>query len=183
MQFAEAEVLDGVLASLVAELENGIEMVAAIDDRAYARRVGSASSIGAHIRHDLDFVNALLNGIAERRIDYNARPRNPRVENDREYAIEQLRLSCRRLLSLTAEMLTRLVVVRSEIDEDIWHTSSISRELEFLHSHTVHHYALIAGMIADAGYSAGAAFGVAPSTKRFRAESYCPEGHNDHAVG
>jgi hypothetical protein len=62
-------------------------------------------------------------------------------------------------------------MVRSEVDEDLWHTSSISREIEFLHSHTVHHYALVARRMTDAGYFTDATFGVAPSTLRFRQAS------------
>lgn len=154
--------------SLINELDQAIEIVCGLDDRAYSDQPGGESSIGAHIRHNLEFVNELLNGIAERRVDYNARRRDVRIETDREYAIEQISFACRRLDTLTFELLEKLLVVRSEIDLEIWHTSSVSREIEFLHSHTVHHYALVARLIAKAGIQTGSGFGVAPSTRRFR---------------
>ena len=45
-----------------------------------------------------------------------------------------------------------------------WRPSSVGRELQFLVSHTVHHYALIRLLLEDHGIYAGEEFGVAPST-------------------
>lgn len=157
--------------SLIGEIGRAIEIVNALDDDSYSRTVGDESSIGAHIRHNLEFVNELLNGIAERRVDYSARMRDARVENDREYAARQMSFACGRLSGLTIGILASLVMVRSEVDEDLWHTSSVSREIEFLNSHTVHHYALVARRVAEAGFFTDATFGVAPSTLRFRDSS------------
>ena len=42
------------------------------------------------------------------------------------------------------------------------------RELLFLISHTVHHFALIAFMLRSFGIEPGDKFGVAPSTLRYR---------------
>lgn len=81
--------------SLAAELEHGIGITRGLDDADFAKGRDGGSSIGAHIRHNLDFVNALLNGIVEGRIDYNDRPRDSRVENDRAYAEEQMLIACR----------------------------------------------------------------------------------------
>ena len=162
--------IDGndVVTSLIRELERACEIADILDDNSYGRTSEDESSIGAHIRHNLEFVNELLNGIAERRVDYSARRRDVRIELDRLYAIEQITFACERLENLTVGVMASLVMVRSEVDCDVWHTSSVSREIEFLHSHTVHHYALIAGRITDAGFVADAPFGVAPSTLRYR---------------
>jgi hypothetical protein len=112
-------------------------------------------------------VNSFLNGIAERRIDYNDRTRDTMVETRPSYAAEQMRFAMRRLERLKPEMFDRIVMVRSEINEDAWHASSVAREIEFLHSHTVHHYAVIARLMP--GPVSLSNFGVAPSTLRFRA--------------
>jgi hypothetical protein len=45
-----------------------------------------------------------------------------------------------------------------------WSQSSLKRELQFLVSHTVHHYALIKELLRRTGFDAGTEFGVAPST-------------------
>ena len=160
----QTRALDG----LIAELERGIRIAGEVSRDAYTAAMNGGASAGAHLRHNLDFVNALLNGLAERRVDYADRPRDPLVETHRGHAIEQMRFAISRLENLTPDILGRIVMVRSEIDADIWHTSSVSREIEFVHSHTVHHYALIARQLASAGFDVGADVGVAPSTLRYR---------------
>ena len=49
-----------------------------------------------------------------------------------------------------------------------WSQSSVKRELQFLLSHTIHHYSLVAVALRTQGFEPGAAFGVAPSTLRHR---------------
>jgi hypothetical protein len=56
-------------------------------------------------------------------------------------------------------------------DAACWGRSSAERELQFLLSHTVHHYALIALMLRTQGYEPGAEFGVAPSTLAYWKEA------------
>jgi hypothetical protein len=155
------------LRSLIAELERGVAIIRGIDVETFRATENGGGSIGAHFRHNLDFVNSFLNGIAERRIDYNARARDAMVETRPSYAVEQMQFAVRRLDSLEPEIFDRIVMVRSEINENFWHASSIAREIEFLHSHTVHHYALIARLMPSLPVSG--TFGVAPSTLRFRA--------------
>lgn len=52
--------------------------------------------------------------------------------------------------------------------EPDWSDSSVKRELQFLVSHTVHHYALIKELLRREGFDPGAEFGVAPSTLQAR---------------
>ncbi len=155
------------LRSLIAELERGIAIIRGLDVETFSATETGNGSIGAHFRHNLDFLNSFLNGLAERRIDYNDRTRDTMVETRPAYAVEQIEFAMRRLDSLEPEIFDRIVMVRSEINEDLWHVSSVAREIEFLHSHTVHHYALIARLMPSLPVSN--TFGVAPSTLRFRA--------------
>jgi hypothetical protein len=46
--------------------------------------------------------------------------------------------------------------------------STIRRELQFLLSHTVHHYALIAIILKIQGFDCDEDFGVAPSTLKYQ---------------
>jgi hypothetical protein len=167
---------DRAVESLIAELNKGIAITRRLDHHEFAFGRGGGSSIGAHIRHNLDFVDALLNGIAERRVDYNARARDARVETDREHAAAKLSFACSRLKTLTPALVATLIMVRSEIDEDVWHASSVSREIEFLHSHTVHHHALIAKLATSVSFHDS--FGVSPSTLRSRS---CAENQSVYA--
>src|SRR5687767_4944944 len=131
-----------LIASLAAAIDRGIAIVGGLDDAEFAFGRNGQSSIGAHIRHNVDFLNALLAGIAVGRVDYNARIRDARVEMDRAYAIEQMSMAILRLNRISQTAMRSTVRVRSEVNESDWHVSSVAREIEFLHSHTVHHYAL-----------------------------------------
>jgi len=156
-----------LLMAVTGEFLRGIKMISAVDDPVYQRSANGTGSIGGHFRHNLDFVTVFLNGITTRQINYNLRERNLRVENDRTYAIKRIEFAIRRLESLTDEILGCLVFVRSEVDTSSWLRSSVLRELEFLHSHTVHHHALIAEKLAGLGVTITKDFGAAPSTLEY----------------
>ena len=49
-----------------------------------------------------------------------------------------------------------------------WTASTVGRELAYLLSHTIHHYALIRLLAYDHGVRLDAEFGVAPSTLKHR---------------
>ncbi len=155
---------NSILRSVIEEFERGRELIDRLDDLTYRRSANGTGSVGGHFRHNLDFVNNFLNGVAERRIDYNARERDVRVEIDRGYAVEKLDFAMRRIGSLTDEILKRSVYVCSEVDLTTWLRSSVARELEFMNSHTVHHHALIAEKLAVFSIAVTENFGVAPST-------------------
>jgi hypothetical protein len=156
-----------LLLSVIGELERGCELIKRLDDLTYIRSATGTGHVGGHFRHNLDIVNNFLIGIAERRIDYNRRERDIRIETDREYAVEKLDLAKRRIGNLNDGILERLVSVRSEVNPTTWLPSSVTRELEFVHSHTVHHHALIAEKLAGFGIAVNENFGVAPSTLKY----------------
>ena len=92
------------------------------------------------------------------------------VEIQRTAAAERLEQLAKRLAAIDADSLSRPLKVRSEqtvpgIPE--WCGSTLHRELQFLASHTVHHYALIVALLGRLGYELEpehADFGIAPST-------------------
>ncbi|MFM9904028.1 MAG: hypothetical protein ACKVQJ_05585 [Pyrinomonadaceae bacterium] len=149
---------------LEAELLKAIETINAIGDVNYRRSANATGSVGAQFRHNLDFVNSLLKGIDDGRIDYNRRERDLRVEENRAFAIERFHEAINRLNGLSENEFSKSVLVRSELDQSSWLPSSFIREVEFVHSHTVHHHALIAEKLAGYGIAAAENFGVAPST-------------------
>lgn len=161
---------DALIKSLVDEFFRGAGLIGTIEDSIYKRSANGTGSIGGHFRHNLDFANSFLNGIKEGKIDYNRRERDLRVEENRQYAIKRFALMICRLRNLPPEIFRKKVSVRSEIDADVWHESGAMRELEFLHSHTVHHHALIAEKLNSFAVKVSSNFGVAPSTLKFWAE-------------
>ncbi len=156
-----------LIKALKAELQRGIEMIAAIDDLSFRRVQNSTGSVGAQFRHNLDFVNCLLNPIDDGRIDYDRRQRNPLVEGNREFAIERFHDAIDRLDRLTRSDLSKQMLVRSELNQAAWLPSSLIREVEFVHSHTVHHHALIAEKLAGYGIPVQENFGIARSTLKY----------------
>jgi hypothetical protein len=152
----------------VAVLRQGIDLIESLDDPLFTGRHDPGnSSVGAHFRHNLDFVTNFLNGLETGNLDYNRRERNLRVENDRRFAVLRFREAVIKLENLTPEILGKRILVRSETVEDLWCESSALRELEFLQSHTIHHYALIQSKLAADGFAVPKDFGVAPSTLEF----------------
>lgn len=157
-----------IIGQCLAVLEQGIQLIGNLDDAVFSRfELSSKASVGTHFRHNLDFITNLLNGLETGRIDYNLRERNLQIEQDRQYAISRFELAMTEFGKLTSEMLEQKILVRSETIEDLWCESSAMRELEFLQSHTIHHYALIEAKLASFGVSVPKDFGVAPSTLEF----------------
>ena len=160
-------------------LEQGLALLEGLDDELYARPepAVSSSGIGSHLRHVLDYYGRFLAGFAEGRLDYDERPREARIESEREFAAERVRALVDDLRAVAAggAGAGRLAVKMDARDEDDaappWSTSSVERELQFLSSHTVHHYALIAVILRLNGVQPEEGFGVAPSTQRYWKES------------
>jgi len=149
-------------------LRQGMDLLAGLDDDVYAAMfpIAPRGGIGGHIRHCLDFYDCFLRGAPLGFVDYTARGRDPETAVRREVAIGRM---ARLLLDL--ERLPRpfqIVGVRPEEsgDDQDWIPSTVARELEFLRTHTVHHFALIAMLLRSAGIETEDSFGVAPSTLR-----------------
>lgn len=154
-------------ACLISEMERAIETIEAVDDLSFVRSTATGS-VGQQMRHDLDFVGCLLKGIAIGRIDYNERQRGTRIETDRHAALAGYRMAIDRLEAINESDLLKSVSVRSELDPDRWLPSSVGREIEFVHSHTVHHHALIGEKLRAMAIEVPEDLGLAPSTMRFR---------------
>lgn len=162
---------DEALAGNREVLEQAARLLEQLTDAQYATGGSEkgGSPVGAHFRHVLDHYRALADGLVDGRIDYEARHRQAPLERDRTLA----RAEVARLLALLEKVGTQpenrevLVNLRSVADPDAgpdWSRSSPKRELQFLVSHTVHHFALIRNLLTGMTIDPGPDFGVAPST-------------------
>ncbi len=153
---------------LVAVLRQLAELVEMLTDEQYVQKpVGVVpSSIGGHIRHNLDHVDALLAGVARREVDYDQRQRGTEVETNREAARAALRRQEQELLvlSVSEDQTVRLRVMVSSAGPSVEVETSVGRELSFVLSHTIHHNALIGVMAKLLGIPVPERFGYAPST-------------------
>jgi hypothetical protein len=147
-----------------------IELLEDMDTDLYVRAASPGGhSIGPQVRHIVEFYDAFIIGLSHRRIDYGARKRDPLIETSRLNALDRLRSLRSRLMLDRAQLGDSVVWIRVEDSEDgTYVMSSVSRELQELSSHTVHHLALI-GMIASArGILVDPDLGVSPSTVAHR---------------
>lgn len=153
----------------------GIEL---LRDRTAAEFVGAVALIrelseeifplvGPHFRHNIDFAENLMRGVERGMIDYANRERDSTIERDPRVARERLLAVASRIGRISGETLSRAVTVKSELDGSCEHGSTLGRELEFVHSHTIHHHALIAEKLRANAVVLPREFGVAPSTLKF----------------
>ena len=156
-------------------LQQAADLLRGLSDEVYCKPAPLAfgSGLGAHLRHCLEHYESFLAGMKSGALDYDARPRDVRVECDRAYALHRIDAlsGALRELSFKGEE-ERLLKVKQDSNAreavPAWSRSTLARELQFLVSHTVHHYALIAVILRLHGLEPHQDFGVAPSTLKYR---------------
>jgi uncharacterized damage-inducible protein DinB len=157
-----------LVSECVQVLRQGIALLDQLDDKLYAETTSLPvhSGVGGHFRHCLDFYNSFLAGVTTGRVDYNLRARDALVERDRAFASTKLRIAIAELESMPVmDGATPLrVALEGTPAVAAWCTSTVLRELQFLLSHTIHHYALVGLLLRLQGVEPDAEFGVNPST-------------------
>ena len=154
-------------------LQQARELLDGMSDAVYAHANPPlyTSGVGGHLRHCLDHYESLLRGMDSGEVDYDARDRDDRLETEVGYSLDCLGSLMARLAALDEAAVARPLRARMDCGVEgagAYTDSSVWRELQFLVSHTVHHYALIAMILRDQGLAPPASFGVAPSTLRHR---------------
>ena len=160
-------------------LEQGLDLLDRIDpERFSSAPLPGLSSAGAHLRHILDHYLSFLDGTTaaeHAEVDYDRRERSALVERDPSTAAQVTRDVIDRLRHLTVSVQAP-VQVRMDCGPGVPSDaarSSMARELQFLVSHTVHHFALMKAVLVTSGMTLPDDFGVAPSTLSHRADSAC----------
>jgi uncharacterized damage-inducible protein DinB len=168
-----------VAANLVV-IQQGPRLLSALGDARYTQRQPLCfdSAIGGHMRHIIEHYLGFLAGLDRQEINYEERARDPHIESDAVYASSVLDSIAERLEQFARAGTNETILVHAETapDGETSVASSFVRELEFLLSHTIHHYALIAVMARVMGVEPEPTFGRAPSTMKYersRAASSC----------
>lgn len=156
-----------ILSANLTLLDQAFDLIGRIPDAAFAG-ADEARPVGPHFRHVLEHYSCFLDGVASGRIDYDARAREAELESHRAAALARIAELVGGLTALAGADLEAPAEVRLECglgsESEQWSRSTVRRELHFLLSHTVHHYALIGLLLERHGCAPGAEFGVAPST-------------------
>lgn len=154
-----------------AYLAQGARLLRGLDDAQYRASAPPLypSGVGGHFRHCLEHVQLLLAAAGTSRLDYDQRQRDLHLETDRGAAIHLAERLIQGLEGLTDAQIATPIEVRMDCGDGqraaaLWMPSSLGRELQFMVSHTTHHYALMAMILRHQGLEPGADFGVASST-------------------
>jgi hypothetical protein len=126
-----------------------------------------SGTLGAHVRHCLDHVSALLSADRSATLSYDRRRRGTAIEADPASALQQILRLKAALERSSSRSLDEPVRVESQIDlsgGSVVGWSTFGRELAFVLSHTIHHQATMAAVLALHGVDTPAEFGYAPST-------------------
>lgn len=152
-------------------LRQGTDLLERLSDLLYSAPVRGWAPVGAQYRHVLDHYTAFLGGLAGGRVDYDARNRDEMIERFRSAALDATR-RCLEGIAALAGQEDRSVLVQTDSgagpESPDWRPSSIGRELQFLCSHTVHHFALIKLLLEGSGVELSTEFGTAPSTLSYQ---------------
>jgi len=161
------------IAPLRAVLDQVGDVLAAVDQKQFVQNpVGPFnSSIGGHVRHCLDHLEALIAGAPSGFIDYDKRARGTSIEHNRNAAAREVQRLQHALRELEGRSIHEALTVSLMLTGDgpaIHWESTLGREIAFVLSHTIHHGAMIAGMVKHLGAEVPEGFGLAPSTLAYR---------------
>ena len=154
------------LSRLLSELS---AVLTPLDSTTYTARLlpGVSGSIGEHVRHTLDHVAAFTAMRPHALMTYDQRERGTPVETDPRAAQRMIVRLQNALADAQGEDLDISTAVMSTLtrgEEPVLAWSTRKRELAFVISHTVHHQALIAVLLAIFGNGVPTGFGFAAST-------------------
>ncbi len=164
--------MNSLLATNIACLQQGIEFLRLLPPALYRKVCPSVfgSTIGGHFRHNLDHFSAFLEGLSDGEVDYDARDRSIETEKNPEIAMQLLEKNLEGLKKLENSNLDKAIKIRMDDGGSAcWSRTTVRRELQFLLSHTVHHYALVVSISSANDYDTFPKdFGIAPSTIHYQ---------------
>jgi uncharacterized damage-inducible protein DinB len=152
-------------------LARGAELIGRLSAESYNRKLPACfnSSIGGHFRHVIEHYQGLWAAQESGDIDYENRARDNLIETDPDYALGAVETLQSQLRELSSKGIRdRTLRMGSETVAGEMLVTSLTRELEFLISHTIHHYALIAVIAGHQDVALPSDFGVAPSTLKYQ---------------
>lgn len=170
---AEAALFDEEIPSavepLIATLHQLFELLSILTDEQYANKPGGpvTSSIGGHLRHNLDHIEALIRSVNQEFLSYDHRDRDTEIERNRLVAMETILRLENNLRNAQWWKLPSSLILKAIISPDLPAVeigTTIDREVAFVLSHTIHHNAIIAIMAKMEGVALPENFGYAPST-------------------
>jgi hypothetical protein len=151
-------------------LKQGLDLLIQLDNTRYSvvAREPFRASVGQHYRHVVEHFQAVTWGIRSGEINYDARARNQRIENEVSYAsvvtCEVLRALNRLTHGDLAERCDVVASVGYGFSAPFRLQSNFGREVADCTAHAIHHYAIIRLVCAEMGVAIPDEFGYSPAT-------------------
>jgi len=164
-----------LLAAAQNVLLHGLDLLSQLSDRQYSQRARAPfnASIGGHFRHVLEHFHCLIEGRSAGEVNYDARRRNPRIENEVTFASIAACDVVRAIRKWNADALETACKMVSSVAYSSGPPplldSNIGRELSYCVAHAIHHYAIIRLICNEAGVEVPREFGYAPWTLKNQA--------------
>ncbi len=129
----------------------------------------SGGTIGKHVRHLVEFYQCLFGGLVTGMVDYDARTRNPVLEEELALAVAALEYLMRRVGEIGPDQPLKLCTSYAP-GEKVTMPTTLYRELVYNLEHCIHHQATIRiGLQAlPQRVPLLDSFGVAPSTLQYQ---------------
>lgn len=105
--------------------------------------VFSGSSLGKHSRHVIEFFQCLMKSTAEGVVNYDARVRYLRLEEEVEYSVEVIDKISTYLEKNNFNNIGISLVSEFGNEQEVAVPTNFNRELIYLIEHTIHHFALM----------------------------------------
>ena len=151
-------------------LLQGLDLLFQLGDTKYsqAARAPFNASIGGHYRHVMEHFQCLIEGLPAGKVNYDARRRNPRMENEVTFASIATWDVWRAMKKWSEETLERKCTTANSVayqsESAALIESNIGRELAYCIGHAIHHYAIVRLICNEVGVEVPRDFGYAPST-------------------
>ncbi len=185
------EAVRSVIRGNLEAVDQGLRFLSSLTDEQYICVTPLVkSSIAEHIRHVLDMYFAVIRRVDGNVIDYDVRRRGDVVESCRKQAqvelnevrnwLSEFDLGLRNLSRHSERFNNPRLDIKTEVTlnetESVVVPTTEIRELVFIGSHAVHHYALIDVIARLQGIETEEKLGVAPATASFlREEPGCAQ--------
>lgn len=164
-----------LIISNIDALREGAELIRLLKENQYTLgyKPAFASTIGAHFRHVLEHYRCFISQMPTGLFCYDKRERDQLLECDAAYALQTIEDLIAAVQSVGSNAGIENSAEKASVsyfieDEQTSYPvrTSLNRELLFLQSHTVHHYAIIGAMTRAFGNQPDEDFGVAIATRK-----------------
>ena len=147
-------------------LKEGVALINALQPGQYVKGFKPAfqSTIGAHFRHVVEHYRCFFKQMPDGVFCYDSRDREQTLECEADYTIHAINEIINQFADVSDQAFVQPYKIIDEQSPAPVETN-LHRELLFLQSHTLHHYAIIAAMTRSFGVVPDQDFGVAIATR------------------